>query len=242
MFGTLIQIRRERASAAPSIRPTRARHLATAAAWRRLFRDRPMIPLLVSLGALVVDQRVRPAGAWLPQWVGTVRFRGAVPLAILAGCQTLAMLTGGIDLSVGAVASMTGFVLATLVGGPGLAAGLAIALLIGRTGRSRDRYRRRCLPGPPADHDAGYEPGRARARQRVADRHRTRSARGARSLRTLGSGTLLGVIPYSFVVSAPVAATQSARAAAERLRPAPLRGRRQPDRGAAFGRPQRGRS
>ncbi len=33
-----------------------------------------------------------------------------MPLAILAGCQTLTMLTGGIDLSVGAVASMAGFV------------------------------------------------------------------------------------------------------------------------------------
>jgi ribose transport system permease protein len=42
-----------------------------------------------------------------------------VPLAILAGCQTLTMLTGGIDLSVGAVASMAGFVTATLVNGPG---------------------------------------------------------------------------------------------------------------------------
>ena len=41
--------------------------------------------------------------------------RAAVPLAILAGCQTLTMLTGGIDLSVGAVASMAGFVVATLV-------------------------------------------------------------------------------------------------------------------------------
>jgi ribose transport system permease protein len=38
------------------------------------------------------------------------------------------MLTGGIDLSVGAVASMTGFVVATLVGGPGLWPAIAISL------------------------------------------------------------------------------------------------------------------
>ena len=44
-----------------------------------------------------------------------------MPLAILAGCQTLTMLTGGIDLSVGAVASMAGFVMATLVHQPGAA-------------------------------------------------------------------------------------------------------------------------
>src|SRR5690606_9678272 len=35
---------------------------------------------------------------------------------------------GGIDLSVGAVASMSGFVVATLVGGPGLAVGILVAL------------------------------------------------------------------------------------------------------------------
>ena len=40
------------------------------------------------------------------------------------------MLTGGIDLSVGAVASMAGFVVATLVGGQGLAVALIVALVI----------------------------------------------------------------------------------------------------------------
>ena len=43
---------------------------------------------------------MRP-GVVSPEWAGGV-FRAAVPLAILAGCQTLTMLTGGIDLSVGA--------------------------------------------------------------------------------------------------------------------------------------------
>ena len=56
--------------------------------------------------------------------------RTAVPLAILAGCQTLTMLTGGIDLSVGAVASMAGFVVATLVGDQGLVVAIAVALAI----------------------------------------------------------------------------------------------------------------
>jgi ribose transport system permease protein len=56
-----------------------------------------------------------------------VTLRAAIPLAILAGCQTLAMLTGGIDLSVGAVASMAAFVMATLVNGQGP----VVAVLIG---------------------------------------------------------------------------------------------------------------
>ena len=46
--------------------------------------------------------------------------RTAIPLAILAGCQVLTMLTGGIDLSVGSVASMSGFLVASLVGDYGL--------------------------------------------------------------------------------------------------------------------------
>ena len=51
-----------------------------------------------------------------------------MPLAILAGCQTLTMLTGGIDLSVAAVASMAGFVVATFVSGLGAPVGIVVAL------------------------------------------------------------------------------------------------------------------
>ena len=99
----------------------------TAAAVRGLFRDRPIIPLLMLLAILVVlSELVRP-GIVSPEWIG-VELRAAVPLAILAGCQTLTMLTGGIDLSVGAVASMAGFVVATLVSGPGTPAGIGVAL------------------------------------------------------------------------------------------------------------------
>jgi ribose transport system permease protein len=177
----------------------------TAAAWRRLFRDRPMIPLLVLLGILVVvSELVRP-GVVSSQWVGTT-LRAAVPLAILAGCQTLAMLTGGIDLSVGAVASMTGFVLATLVGGPGLAAGIAIALVIAAlaglvTGIGVGVFRVH-----PLIMTLGMGLvvlGLANVWQIVM----VQTGGGVpASLRTLGTGTFLGVIPYSFAVFVPVAA------------------------------------
>ena len=71
----------------------------------------------------------RGPGVFSADFAGTI-LRAAVPLAILAGCQTLTMLTGGIDLSVGAVASMAGFVVATLVGGQGLAVAILVALAI----------------------------------------------------------------------------------------------------------------
>jgi ribose transport system permease protein len=101
----------------------------TVATARRLFRDRPIIPLLILLAILVgLSQLARP-GIVTPEWVGVI-LRAAVPLAILAGCQTLTMLTGGIDLSVGAVGSMAGFVVATLVSGPGTPAGIVVALIV----------------------------------------------------------------------------------------------------------------
>ena len=61
--------------------------------------------------------------------------RTAVPLAILAGCQMLTMLTGGIDLSVGSVASMSGFLVATLVGGLRPVGSLFTALAVAAIGR-----------------------------------------------------------------------------------------------------------
>ncbi len=86
--------------------------------WRALFRDRPIIPLVGLLLLLVLVIELLRPGIVGPQWAGVI-MRASIPLAILAGCQTLTMLTGGIDLSVGAVASMAGFVTATLANSPG---------------------------------------------------------------------------------------------------------------------------
>jgi ribose transport system permease protein len=102
---------------------------STLATVRRQFRDRPLIPLIVLLLLLVVVSEIARPGIVSANWVG-VMLRAAVPLAILAACQTLTMLTGGIDLSVGAVASMAGFVVATLVGGQGLVVAILVALLL----------------------------------------------------------------------------------------------------------------
>ena len=97
------------------------------ASLRRLFRDRPIVPLIGLLGVLVLLSQIARPGIVNPDWVAVI-IRASIPLAILAGCQTLAMLTGGIDLSVGAVASMSGFLVATMVNGPGVPAGIAVAL------------------------------------------------------------------------------------------------------------------
>ncbi len=93
------------------------------------FRDRPLIPLIALLVLLVVILGLVKPDILKPGWVG-VTLRAAIPLAILGACQTLTFLTGGIDLSVGAVASMSGFVVATLVGPQGLVVAILVALLI----------------------------------------------------------------------------------------------------------------
>jgi ribose transport system permease protein len=110
----------------PTARPA---GLTTMAGWRNLLRDRPLVPLIGLLVLLIgLIYLVKPT-VISPDWVSnTVRL--AIPLAILAACQTLTFLTGGIDLSVGAVASMSGFVVSTLVGPQGLAVAIIVALLI----------------------------------------------------------------------------------------------------------------
>ena len=82
---------------------------------------------------VVILQILRP-GIVNERWIAnTIKF--AIPLAILAGCQTMTMLTGGIDLSVGTVATMAAFIMVTQAAlhDPAVAIMIAIipALLIG---------------------------------------------------------------------------------------------------------------
>ncbi len=96
------------------------------AAVRRL-RDYPLIPLIALLLVLAgILELLRP-GIISPFWLGnTIKF--AIPLAMLAACQTLTMLTAGIDLSAGVVATFSAFLVATVTPLFGATAGLGIAL------------------------------------------------------------------------------------------------------------------
>jgi len=112
------------ASAQPVETP-RPQPLATL---RALFRDRPLIPLSVLLVILVAVLELVQPGTVQTTWLGFT-VRAAIPLAILAGCQTLAMLTGGIDLSVGTVGSMAAFIVATQATSQGPIVAIVLALL-----------------------------------------------------------------------------------------------------------------
>ena len=100
----------------------------------RILRDNPLIPLILLLLALVAALEVMQPGIVNQRWIGnTIKF--AIPLAMLAACQTLTMYTGGIDLSASVVATMVAFVTATqtpLIGvGPALLLAMIPAVLIG---------------------------------------------------------------------------------------------------------------
>lgn len=93
----------------------------------RLMGDYPVIPLIILLCGLVgVLELMRP-GIVSPFWFGnTIKF--AIPLAMLAACQMLTMLTAGIDLSAAVVATVSAFVVASITPLYGPVAGVTIAL------------------------------------------------------------------------------------------------------------------
>jgi ribose transport system permease protein len=122
--------------------PVEARHPGFSGGVIGYVRDNPLIPLLGLLSLLVVVLELIRPGIVNERWLGnTIKY--AIPLAILAAAQTLTMLTGGIDLSVGFVATAVAFVMAALVAQmdavlaiplsliPALLAGLATGIGVG---------------------------------------------------------------------------------------------------------------
>jgi ribose transport system permease protein len=173
-----------------------------------VFRDQPVVPLLVVLGVLIAAFAILNPQANFSGFLAA-QIRTAIPLAILAGCQTLVMLTGGIDLSVAATASMAGFVAASLYAGPdslfvAIAVSLAIAALIGAiNGLGVGVFRVH-----PLIMTLGMGLvilGAANAWQLLTVR--TRSGVPP-ELRWLGSATdgIVGLLPVSLLVFIPVAA------------------------------------
>jgi ribose transport system permease protein len=178
----------------------------TAAAWRGVFRDRPLIPLIGLLAVLVaVIQLVQP-GIVGPAWAGVI-LRASVPLAILAGCQTLTMLSGGIDLSVGAVASMAGFVTATLVNGPG---GVPFAIAVALTAAALAGVLTGVGVGVFRVHPLIMTLGMSLVVLGLANVWQLETVQTSsgipETLRSLGSGTFIGIVPHSLVVFVPLAA------------------------------------
>lgn len=172
---------------------------------RALFRDQPLVPLLGLLGLLVVVIAILKPEILGVDWaVGIVRL--AIPLGLLAACQTLTFLTGGIDLSVGAVASMSGFLVATLVGGQGLPVAILVALLAAALAGLLSGIGVGVFRVHPLIMTLGMGLvvlGLANVWQLVM----VQTGSGVPSeLRWLGSATAGGLLPVSLLVFVPVAA------------------------------------
>jgi len=172
---------------------------------RNLLREQPVIPLIVLLAVLVVLSEIVRPGIVSPNWAG-VMVRAAIPLAILAACQTLTMLTGGIDLSVAAVASMTGFLVATLVGDAGLGTAIVITLIAAALAGLLNGIGVGIFRVHPLIMTLGMSLvvlGLAN----VWQVQRVQTGAGVPSeLRLLGAGTFFGVVPNSLLLFIPVAA------------------------------------
>ncbi|HYX11135.1 MAG TPA: ABC transporter permease [Candidatus Acidoferrum sp.] len=174
-------------------------------AWRAAVRDRPIVPLTGLLVVLIVLSELTRPGILSSDWTRVI-LQAAVPLAILAGCQTLTMLTGGIDLSVGAVASMAGFVVATLIHGPGLGTGLVVALVAAALVGLLNGIGVGVFRVHPLIMTLGMSLvvlGLANAWQIVTLQTFTGVAD---ELRSLGSGRFLEVLPNSLLLFLPLAA------------------------------------
>ncbi len=98
---------------------------------RRILRflgDYPLVPLVVLLLTLLAVLEYMTPGIVNQRWLANmVKF--AIPLAMLAACQTLTMLTGGIDLSAAVAATIAAFVMATQVPVMGVPLAICIGLV-----------------------------------------------------------------------------------------------------------------
>lgn len=170
-----------------------------------MLRDSPVIPLIGLLVLLIVVFEVLRPGFVSVTW-GAGIVRAAIPLAVLAACQTLTMLTGGIDLSVAAVASMTGFLVATLIGSVGLPAAIVIALLCAALAGLVNGIGIGVFRVHPLIMTLGMSLivfGLAN----VWQVQRVQTGAGVPvEFRALGAGTFLGVVPNSLLLFVPLAA------------------------------------
>ena len=174
-------------------------------AWRNLLRDYPLIPLTVLLVLLVVTVELARPGTVSEGWAAFT-VRQAAVLAILAGCQTLTMLTGGIDLSVGYVASMAGFVTATFVHQPG---GWPMGVVVALVAAALAGLVNGIGVGIFRVHPLIMTLGMSLVVFGFANVWQLQSVQtGAgvpAELRTIGTGLTAGVIPNDLVVFVPVA-------------------------------------
>jgi ribose transport system permease protein len=170
---------------------------------RRYLQEHPIVILSLLLLVLVgVLDIIRP-GMVTPNWISTtVLF--AAPLGILAAGQTLVMLTGGIDLSVANVATAAAYIMASnsrhgsvIAVGLGLAVGVLVGFVNG-LGIAVFQAQPLIMTLGMALVVTGF--------LTVYSQFAVTSVPSVPGfIHTLGGGTVLGVIPVSVFLWAPIA-------------------------------------
>ena len=98
--------------------------------WRRFLRQNPyLFALLLLIGLIAINASIQSNFFSLRAINGN--FRVLLPLMILAVGQSLVIIGGGIDLSVGAMVSLVNAILVTLIVPESGAGGVVLALLVG---------------------------------------------------------------------------------------------------------------
>jgi ribose transport system permease protein len=169
-----------------------------------LSSNRSFIVLLALLIALLLTvQLIRP-GTLGPGWVSNIVLFAA-PLGLLAGAQTLVLLTGGIDLSVASIATASAYVMAANIElgvGPAVALGLLIAILVGLlNGIGIALFR--VLPMIMTLGTSLMVMGLLTVYSQIAMAQRSGVPE---FLLVLGSSKISGVVPYSLFVWLPIGA------------------------------------
>jgi ribose transport system permease protein len=168
-----------------------------------LLRRRTIIVLILLLAAFVAGIEVARPGTVNATWISNALLFAA-PLGILAAGQTLVMLTGGIDLSVAAIATGAAYILATSAS-LGSAAAVALGLLVGVVVGLVNGVGIAVLGVQPLVMTLGtglmtggvltvYSQQMLASEPRVPD-----------FIQSLGAGKLLGVVPLDLFLWAPIA-------------------------------------
>lgn len=169
-----------------------------------LLRERPVVVLSIVLVILVLVTTAIEPGFMSARGIRNTLIIAA-PLALVAGGQTLGMLTGGIDLSVGITATGAAYVAGNLssLGAPrAILAGLAVGAIVGLiNGVGIGIFKVN-----PIIMTLGMSTILLGLFTSWAQTLLQGSTSVAPFIRTVGAGTVFGVVPWSLLLVAVVAA------------------------------------
>ncbi len=168
-------------------------------------RDRSILVLALLLAALVgVIAVIRP-GTVTPDWLAnTLLF--AAPLGLLAGGETLLLLTGGIDLSIAAVATGAAYLLSSNTAAIGTPAALLLGLALGALIGLLNGVGVAVFRVQPLVMTLGTGLMTEGAMVVYSQKIIGEEQRIPAAIVTLGSGKLAGVVPVDLFLWLPVAA------------------------------------